>query len=679
MNFLHPNFLWAGFFLAIPVIVHLFNFRKYRKEYFSNISILKAVVSQTQKTSQLKKRLILASRILAFLCIILAFVQPFLNSNSGKSTSSQSIVSIYIDNSFSMQAPASSIAALEEAKLKANELLSSADNFAQIQILTNDFKNNELQLNSIPEAKEIINSIEISHQRRNSTDIWQKQLKTTSITSTEDKLFYWISDFQRYQVQSIQESEYPLHCIPILHSKLRNIFIDTAYIYSPNLKLNQEVNIIYRVQKSREDASKTSLISLSQNEQIKLRKEIIWGDKLTYTDTFVIKTIDPNWQKLSLTVADQSIDFDNQYYFSYYISPKPYVSVVNGNVDQQFISSALKADENFDIHTFPNSNLSIDEIKNSNLIILNQSNLLPHSSQIQTWLHANKNVVIIPSFSVNIQNYNLSLTQLGLQNLSNIEKSKARISQLNIQDNLFQNLFSTIEKTNDYPSVNSYFSLSGYTSRSKEVLISLDNGKPLLVKYSKLGEGTIYLFLASLEASNSDFVYSSIFAPMMYKLGSMSRSHQVNSYIMAPNTVVSIPIESKSQDMIYKIMGKDISIIPFQRKAGNILSFTIPESMNTSGFYNLVDANDSKSFELAINHSRDEAKMDFLSEDELKDKLNYKNLLINSSKAEYLKNLKPYTSSNLWIIWTILAVIFFIIEMIMILFWKQISLKLKLA
>lgn len=656
--------------MAIPIIVHLFNLRKYRKEYFSNTNVLKTILNETQKTSKLKKRLILASRLLAFLFIILAFAQPFFNSNKSGEQTGQSIVSIYIDNSFSMQSPSSDLIAINEAKNKALEII-QANSQSLYQILTNDFKSKELQLVSMREAIEIVKGIDISHQKKTTDEIWQKQLKTTGSNSSENKFFYWLSDFQRYQLKPIEATNYSLYCIPILHEKLKNIYIDTAYIHSPVLKLNQEVKIIYRVNKSVDDDSKKSMISLTQNNQIKGRKEIIWNDKITFIDTFSFKAINTEWQFLNLSVSDQNIIFDNDYYFSFYVSPKPFVSLINGGGEQQFIANALQADENFDIHNFSNANLPLNEIKNSNLIILNQLNSLPNSTQISSWLKANKQVVIFPSRNFNLQNYFSCFNQLGIQTFGNIEPEKLRIKQFNTQDILFQNIFSQLEKLNDFPSFNSHYLLQGISTRAKEVLISLDNGQPFLVKYSRIGEGNIYLFTAPIDANNSDFVFSSVFAPMMYKLGAISSSYQINSHYISSNTIISIPVESSSQDNIYKIIGEKISLIPPQRKVGNTLSFSISESISHSGFYSLVDASEKNMFHLALNHTRDESKLDFVENAELEKFLKFDKLYIDKGNSSYIKNLDSYSGSNLWKLWVIFALIFLGIEMLLIMFWDK--------
>ncbi|MCB0434262.1 MAG: BatA domain-containing protein, partial [Mangrovimonas sp.] len=77
MQFKHPELLYALFLLLIPIIVHLFQLRKFKKEAFTNVAFLKQVSIQTRKSSQLKKWLTLALRLLALGALIFAFAQPY--------------------------------------------------------------------------------------------------------------------------------------------------------------------------------------------------------------------------------------------------------------------------------------------------------------------------------------------------------------------------------------------------------------------------------------------------------------------------------------------------------------------------------------------------------------------------------------------------------------------------
>src|SRR6267142_6603856 len=104
MSLVYPSFLWALSALAIPIIIHLFNFRKTTRIYFSNTRFLRQVKEETTQKRRLKQYLVLASRLLFLLFLVLAFAQPFLPAKE-QITSGKDII-IYLDNSFSMSAQA---------------------------------------------------------------------------------------------------------------------------------------------------------------------------------------------------------------------------------------------------------------------------------------------------------------------------------------------------------------------------------------------------------------------------------------------------------------------------------------------------------------------------------------------------------------------------------------------
>src|SRR3954470_10541393 len=100
MSFLYPSFLWALAALAIPIVIHLFNFRRTTRIYFSNTRFLKLVKEVTTAKRRLKHYLILASRLFFLLFLILAFAQPIIPARE-QLGNGKSIV-LYIDNSQSM-------------------------------------------------------------------------------------------------------------------------------------------------------------------------------------------------------------------------------------------------------------------------------------------------------------------------------------------------------------------------------------------------------------------------------------------------------------------------------------------------------------------------------------------------------------------------------------------------
>ena len=133
MQFKHPEILYFLFLLVIPILVHLFQLRRFKKEYFTNVRLLKELSVQTRKSSKLKKYLLLATRLLLLACAILAFAQPFFKAKDSKGMTNE--LYIILDNSFSMQAKGQKGELLKRA---VQDLLESAPEDRPFSLLTND-------------------------------------------------------------------------------------------------------------------------------------------------------------------------------------------------------------------------------------------------------------------------------------------------------------------------------------------------------------------------------------------------------------------------------------------------------------------------------------------------------------------------------------------------------------
>ena len=197
MQFKHPELLWAFFLLLIPIFIHFFQLRKFKKTPFTNVKFLKKVVAESRRSSSLKKWVLLFTRMLLFAGLILAFAQPFFAEKSALKTKE---TVIYLDDSFSMQAKANNASLLENA---VQELITSVPENQKISVFTNQsvFKNvtvkslqNDL-LGLVPTSKQL--SLD---------DIYLKA--NTFFTSDESviKNLVLISDFQQSMAQKTMDS-----------------------------------------------------------------------------------------------------------------------------------------------------------------------------------------------------------------------------------------------------------------------------------------------------------------------------------------------------------------------------------------------------------------------------------------------------------------------------------------
>lgn len=76
-SFFHPHYLWALFFLLIPILIHLIRRRRIIKFDFSSIRFLKDTAVKASRIRWLKNLLLLLNRLLIVIFLILVFAQPF--------------------------------------------------------------------------------------------------------------------------------------------------------------------------------------------------------------------------------------------------------------------------------------------------------------------------------------------------------------------------------------------------------------------------------------------------------------------------------------------------------------------------------------------------------------------------------------------------------------------------
>ncbi|MFQ5448330.1 MAG: BatA domain-containing protein, partial [Saprospiraceae bacterium] len=161
MQFLYPNFLFALAALAIPIIIHLFYFRRFKKVYFTNVRFLKEVKEETSARQKLRNLLVLLMRCLAVALLVFAFAQPFIPQDAEVKKGENS-VSIFVDNSFSMSALSQDVPLVEKAKQRAKQIISAYAVEDRFQILTNDFEGRHQRLVSKEEAIGLVEEIKVS-------------------------------------------------------------------------------------------------------------------------------------------------------------------------------------------------------------------------------------------------------------------------------------------------------------------------------------------------------------------------------------------------------------------------------------------------------------------------------------------------------------------------------------
>ncbi|MCS7036635.1 MAG: BatA domain-containing protein, partial [Saprospiraceae bacterium] len=234
MQFVFPGFLAAAALIAIPIIIHLFYFRRFKKVYFSHVRFLQEVKEVTNSRQRLRNLLVLLMRCLALLFLVLAFAQPFLPRSSNV-RQGQRAVSVYVDNSFSMAALSEDAPLVELAKQRAREIVKAYGAADQFQILTADFEGRDQRLISQEDALARIEEIRIGPASRAVSKVLLRQQQALRSGKAENHIAYIVSDFQVNQtdLQNFQDTSLNVNLVPLRAVQENNLSVDSAWFDSP--------------------------------------------------------------------------------------------------------------------------------------------------------------------------------------------------------------------------------------------------------------------------------------------------------------------------------------------------------------------------------------------------------------------------------------------------------------
>ena len=661
--------------VSIPIIVHLFNFRKYKTVYFSNISFLKNIKQETKAKSQLKHLLILFSRILAIIFLVLAFAQPFIPVST-QHESNAGLVSVYVDNSFSMEADGETGKILEAAKSKASEIAEAYPASTKFILVTNDFYSKNQHPVSRDQFQLNVSDIQSSPIVRNTSEIISKfnSFKDFGIK----QMNYYLSDFQKSSTDFSNvspDTSMDYYLMPFENTNYNNLYIDSSWFETPEHKLLQTENFNIKIVNKSEETYQNISLKLFINDTLKavnsfnIDKASEKTISLSYTNT-TNKII-----KGKVEITDYPIVYDNVLYFSYLIPEQISVLSIFSKEPNLFINSLLD-DTLYKVSSENVKNLNYSEFKTYDVIILDQidefSTGLTH--EIEQYVANGGTLVFFPSNKSNLSSYNLFFEKLNLPQASGVDTVKTQIRFVNTENNIFKNVFKKLKENSDLPIVNSQLLYQKSNSLS-EVILETKNNMPVLAYYP-FSKGKIYLFSINLTKASGNFATHPIFIPTMINIINNSSTLMPIYYSLGDNVNVDYSYNSENANTVFKIKNEssDFEFIPFFKLQSSGLNINISNEISSSGNYIVFD-DKSALFPLSFNYKRSESDLASYSFDDIQNWINTKAnncfYLFENKNIQISKQINEINSGlKLWKFALALALLFLIVEMLLIRFLK---------
>ncbi|MCD6018499.1 MAG: N-terminal double-transrane protein [Bacteroidetes bacterium] len=699
MNFLFPTFLIGLAAIAIPIIIHLFNFRKYKKVYFTNVQFLKELKQESDSKSKLKEWLILAMRILAITCLVFAFAQPFIPGKT-KSIAGEKAVSIYIDNSFSMESTNKKGTLLENAKEYANEIANTFNASDKLQLLTNDFEGRHQRFVSKEEFIEQLNEVKISSASRSLNDVLKRQQDFLKNSTSKNKRVYVLSDFQKNSTdiqKAVVDTTIAINFIPIASSEVSNVYIDSVWFESPvqQYETQQIIHAII-VNKSTKDIENGTLKLFINNAQVSLGSyDVAAGNKKDVSISFTIKTKGVN--KGVLKIEDYPITYDDDFYFSFNAQTTIRTLVINGKETRTAgnFRSLMQDDSLFVYQENNEASIDYSVFSKTNIIVLNELSTLTSglTSELQKFVSAGGSIVIFPSKKSDIDSYNTAFQNLQLPQILRLDSVNTKTAGINFEQGLYEGVFDKIDQRMDLPKVFEHFEFSKTTNSNSQALVLLQNGQ-FLVSLNPLGNGKIYLFAIPSDETGSNLLKHAIFVPTLIKMAILSLKPSPVYYKTAVNEAIVLNTASNFSDKPLHIIKDHISatsntpaaigpgtaatkkldVIPEHRVVNNATTLFTQNQITEAGHYEVIE-NEAPVKDLAFNYNRKESDMNFMTTEDLQKQMNemaLKNITIIAPGEKTLTNALQEVNDGkkLWKLFLILALVFLAAEIIIIRLFK---------
>ncbi len=672
MQFLYPVFLVALATLAIPVIIHLFYFRRYKKVYFTNVRFLKEIKEESSIRSRLKNLLILLCRLLAVLFLVLGFAQPFIKKDDTV-RKGRKLVSVFVDNSYSMASRGADAALLDEAKQKAEEIVRAYQLEDQFQVITHDMTARQQRLIGQEQALAAIDEIELTAEVNPLSSVLYRQKLLMQDQDSPNQILYYISDFQTNITDfELSDTTLEYNLIPLQAVIEQNVSIDSAWFEAPVQMVDQANTLLVKVQNWSDQPVENIQLSIRRNGAVKPVGSLDIPSHSSVVDTVYLSVLEPGLQRVELQITDFPIQFDDVYYLSFEVKQQIRTLVVNKNEPNRYVDAAFASEQYFMRDNRSVTNLDYSSFNQYQLILLNELDDISSgmTAALSNYIEGGGNVLVIPSPQINLDSYNAFLNNLNAGRFEAFDTVARTVNYYNDQEFIFNDVFEGAQRNLRLPTTQGNYGMqsprSGY-----ERLLGYRDGKVYLSKHS-IGSGHLYLSAAPIQQNYNNLVeQAEVFIPMLYKMALSTGKVSKPAYTIGQDNIIEIENRSTGAEVVYKVDGEK-SFIPGQQSQGKYVILNMHDQIREAGFYNVFLDKGDILHTIAFNSNRLESDPSCFSSDEIAARYQeHANIVQRTQLADLSQFIQEKDRGIiLWKYCLILALIFLALETLIIRFWS---------
>ena len=606
--------LWGLLALLIPIIIHLFNFRRHKLVYFSNTAVLRSIQQENAKTRKLKYLVTLLLRCLFIAALVLAFAFPYRPEKQLNVNTAESLVGIYIDNSMSMKGQSQRTTMIEDARQSARDLVHKLNPSNRYLLMTNSFEvQNEYPMNQ----EEILDQLDRMNPDGAPVPMGEVMERFEMLRKqhgfTASTLFVY-SDFQSntFDLSAAKaDTTMQVVVVPMTPEFKTNLYIDSVWLASPIVQAGLTNDLMVRVVNQGDKEVKGLPINFTMNGAMAASTTVDLEKNGTAEVEMQFVVENNGDQRCFVALNDHPITFDDTYNFV--LSVKPSLSVVELGSQSSSCALLFEDDDQFHYTLMEPSRFDMAAIAQAQLLIVNESAVMNETLQ-QTLLDAvseGASLMVFPSTD-DPKNNSYLYNKLGIT-LMEIDTNNTAVEDLAQQHVFFNDMILDLPQHPDLPKVKQHVRMRPNGLATS--LLTMQNGDPMLMMES-VGKGQAFVMATALDPEWSNLSDNAIFVPMMVKMAFMGGKMDKLSYTIGKDKMLVLSEMNLEGDHHFLIANTDRSfeLMPASEVRNGKVYLYLNDNLPLAGFYDLL-VNDTINRVTAWNESRVESKMDFTERD----------------------------------------------------------------
>lgn len=547
MHFQQPAALWFLPLLAVPLLLHLVNLRRYKVIPFPNAWVVSRLKEEEQQRNKLKHRLILASRTLALFALILFFAGPSLVDSSDRAPLYHSI---FIDNSPSMMLASKNGDGLQEAIQRCRSYLFSLPEEAKVQLFTGEFLASDQAFVSKQTALQRLTQISGGAPSRTIKEVLQRQ--RLSQEETEQPLRRLIvSDFQRNTMvfPDQPDSLGKIGLLPVSVSPIENVSVDSVWVSSPVLLAGAEVEITAQLKNhgTKPLQGVEVFFRLSNRELPPVVVDLLGSSAGQVVFKARIDRV--GWSAGSIYMNTDGFAGDNRLDFGFFAGKKIRVVELRGPNGSKAFEQLYSTDPLIDFSSFSENSVSNSLLEQADFIVVNQpkalsTGLLGLLNRVSSqgtglaWIFGKEG-----QFIQSNQGFPFQVSPLQVQ--------ACMLAKPDQSNPFFEDVFSRQDPNMNLPKVLPSVRVSS-SSMSLQPVLYAEGGVPVVSQLKSANALSCHwIYCMDLSSPINEFVQHPLFVPLGLKMAYQSTAEAIWHFKSDADVVLKVQKTTENQDPVY--------------------------------------------------------------------------------------------------------------------------------